>query len=186
MESPSDEQLLEWLRIEDEASKPLRLARLRFLVEEFGEPRDLLFHGGPTSWYAYEEARLSFLNGQFIGCVLLSQVAVEHILSGLFWMAQREDVCKKGFKNLIDEALKERFISIEEYQSLDLLRMKRNPYTHFKGPEDNASQLRRMLNEDKDYDSITEEDAKNAIKTVFRLLDREPFAFREDDARCEG
>lgn len=62
MEKMSDEELLEWLKKENEATRPFRVDRLRFLVEEFGEPRHLFLPGGKIPLYAFKEARLCFLD----------------------------------------------------------------------------------------------------------------------------
>jgi len=107
----SDAEYLQWLMAEDEASREARLERLRWLVETFGEPRHLLFRGGPISYRAFEEARLCFLNGQFIATTLLSQVVLEHMLAGLFHSAGRDDLKGSGFKRLMKEAVKEGIIN---------------------------------------------------------------------------
>ena len=170
----------EWLKKEDKATRSLRADRLRFLVETYGEPRHLLLPGGPISFYAFEESRLCFLNGQFIGCILLSQVVLEHILDGLFKMAGRDDLERAGFQLLTREALSEGYISQNEYDAFNLLRDRRNPYVHPRDPMDKKEFVRRMVMENKAAEMLFEEDARMAIQTIFRLLSRYPFAFPGD------
>ena len=105
MKKLRNKELLEYLKNEDESTRFFRLDRLKFLINSYGQSRHLLFLGGPISAYAFEEARLSFLNGLFIGCVLLSQIVIEHFLAGLFRMGGRDDLEGVGFYKLINEAL---------------------------------------------------------------------------------
>lgn len=173
----------EWLKKEDQATRSLRADRLRFLVETYGEPRHLLLPGGPISFYAFEESRLCFLNGQFIGCVLLAQVVLEHILDGLFNMEGCDDLEKAGFQLLTREALSQGYISQNEYEAFNSLRNRRNPYVHPRDPKDKKWFGRRMVMENKAAEMIFEDDARVAIHTIFRLLSRYPFAFPGDG--CE-
>lgn len=177
MDKISDEELLEWLKREDEATRSFRVDRLTFLVEEFGVPRHLALPGGFIPLYAFEEARLCFLNGQFIGCILLSQIVLEYILTGLFKMAGRDDLEKASFKLLIQEALSERIISQDEYNAFDSLRTRRNPYTHYRNATDKKGISMRIVLENKEAERIFEGYARFAIQTIFRLLKRYPFAF---------
>lgn len=181
MAKVSDEELLEWLENEDEATRLLRAQRLRFLVEAYGEPHDLLLPGGLISFYAFQEARLCFLNGQFIGCVLLSQVVLEHILTGIFKMSGRDDLAKGGFQLITQRALTEGLISQEEYNAFDSLRDRRNPYVHPRDPMDKKEFSHRMVRENKAAEILFEDDAHLAMQTILRLLNRHPFAFKGND-----
>ena len=177
----SDAEYLEWLVAEDEASREARLERLRWLVETFGEPRHLLFRGGPISYRAFEEARLCFLNGQFIATTLLSQVVLEHMLAALFHSAERDDLKGSGFKRLVDEAVKERIITSEEHAAFDRIRQRRNPVVHYRDPMNQESIIYRAIREDTTIRQVLEDDAKTALSTIFNLLNRYPFAFGTED-----
>lgn len=177
----SEPEYLEWLMAEDEASREARLERLRWLVENFGEPRHLLFWGGPISYRAFEEARLCFLNGQFIATTLLCQVILEHMLAALFHSARRDDLEGSGFKRLIDEAVKERFITPEEYDAFDRIRERRNPLVHYRDPMNQENVMYRLIREDKTLEQVFEDDAKMALSVIFNLLSRHPFAFETED-----
>ncbi len=50
-----------FLEEQDKLSMPYRVERLRYLIEQFGDEKHLLMGG--MSWYYFEEARLSYLNG---------------------------------------------------------------------------------------------------------------------------
>lgn len=177
----SDAEYLEWLVGEDEASREARLERLRWLVETFGEPRHLLFRGGPISYRAFEEARLCFLHGQFIATTLLSQVVLEHMLAGLFHSAGRDDLKGSGFKRLMKEAVKERIISAEEHDAFERIRQRRNPVVHYRDPMNQENIMYRAMREDTTIRQVLEDDARTALYTIFNLLNRHPFAFRTED-----
>jgi len=182
----TDEECSKWIEEEDVASRPLRLSRLALIANEYGPPRHLLIPGGFVPAQAFEEARWCYVNGQFIGCVLLCQVVLEHILAGQFYLMGKDRIAESGFRDLCAEAEKERFISAEERMLFDSLRMKRNPYVHPRGM-DRADRIeRRMMVEDSDMDEILIKDARLAIGTVFRLLKRYPFAFYEDAEQPAG
>lgn len=174
----SDEELGEWLRKEDEVSRSFRVERLRWLIHRFGEPKDFFLPGGLISFPAFEEARLCYLNGQYIGCVILSQVIVEHILGGMFAMAGRDDLQRAPFHSLLCEALSVGIITADEYEDFDALRTIRNPYSHPRSPSDDHAIGRRMLEENVHVYDLFKEDARTALATVFGLLGRYPFSFQ--------
>ena len=182
----TNEECTQWLKQEDVASRPIRISRLAFVTNEYGPPRHLLIPGGFVPAHAFEEARWCYVNGQFIGCVLLCQVVLEHILAGQFYLMGKDRIAESGFKNLCTEAETERFISAEERKIFDSLRVKRNPYVHPRGM-DRADRIeRRIMLEESDIYEILDEDARLAIGAVFRLLKRYPFAFYEDVEQSAG
>ena len=176
----TNEECTQWLEQEDAASRATRISRLAFVANEYGPPRHLLIPGGFVPVQAFEEARWCYVNGQFIGCVLLCQVMLEHILAGQFNLMGKDRIAESGFKNLCTEAEKALFISAEERQLFDSLRVKRNPYVHPRGMERTDRIERRMMLEGSDMNDILDKDARLAIGAVFRLLKRYPFAFYEN------
>jgi hypothetical protein len=168
----TDEECGKWLEQEDGASRPVRLSRLALIVNEYGPPRHLLIPGGFVPAQAFEEARWCYVNGQFIGCVLLCQVVLEHILAGQFSLMGKDKTAKSGFGNLCAEAEKERFISAEERDLFDSLRVKRNPYVHPRGM-DRADRIeRRMMVEDSELDEIL---TKRLSRSYIKFPQNTPF-----------
>jgi hypothetical protein len=182
----TEEDCAQWLEQEEIASRHLRISRLAFIANEYGPPRHLLFPGGFVPVQAFEEARWCYVNGQFIGCVLLCQIVLEHILAGLFYLMGKDRVAGAGFGNICAEAERERFITAEERKLFDGIRVKRNPYVHPRRM-DRADRIeRRMIVEETDFEEIVVKDARLAIGAVFRLLKRHPFAFYEDNEQPSG
>ncbi len=176
----ADEECTQWLEEEDSASRPFRTSRLAFVVNAYGAPRHLLIPGGYVPYRAFEEARWCYVNGHFIGCVLLCQVMLEHILAGHFGLMGKDKVAESGFKNLCAEAANERLITTEERKLFDSLRVKRNPYVHPRGMDSEDRIERRMISQGSQMEDILDEDARLAIGALFGLLKRYPFAFYED------
>jgi hypothetical protein len=80
----SDKDVLydKWLSNENKKRHASRLERLKWLDNEFGNPRDLLFHGDPLSIHLYEEAKWCYVDGHFLSCILLCQATFEHMFGG--------------------------------------------------------------------------------------------------------
>lgn len=166
----------EWLCREDQAKFPARLERLHFLGEQHGGPRDQLITGGLIGYLAFEEACWCFIDGHFIACVVLTQMVLEHLLAGLFRIIGRDDIAAADFARLLREAHAERFISTTEFEKFNLLRERRNPYTHSRKPLAPNSIERRMLEANAPYEEIMENDAREALQMLFAILQRKPFA----------
>ncbi len=169
----NDEQ---WLNDEDQAKFPARLERLKFLGEQHGGPRDKLITGGLIGYLAFEEACWCFINGQFIACVVLTQIVLEHILAGLFRMFGQDKIADSGFKLLLGKARAERFISQDEFEKFNSIRERRNPYIHNRRPLAPNSIETRMLQANAPYEEIVEHDAREALQMLFGIMQRKPFA----------
>jgi len=166
----------EWLYAEDRAKFPARLKRLRFLGEQHGGPRDQLITGGLIGYLTFEEACWCFINGHFIACVVLTQMVLEHLLAGLFRIFGRDDIADAGFGRLLSEADRERLISSVEFEKFNLLRERRNRYTHSRKPLAPNSIERRTLKANVPYEQIMEDDAREALQMLFAIMQRKPFA----------
>ncbi len=86
---PHDDELRSEIQRADEATLEDRVSRLRFILEEFGPPADMLLIGGTPSMLALRELQLSFVDGNFLVCVLAAQIFVEYSLGGMFAMPER-------------------------------------------------------------------------------------------------
>jgi len=171
------DHLVAWLEADEASSRPYRARRLRLLIDEYGDEGEIrLFPGGPASALAFQEARLAYLHGLFLGCVVLCQACVEHMLAGIFRMSGRDDLNRAGFQKLLREARVERFLSEDEFELFDRLRTLRNPYAHPRAPADAESMLRRGVRTDMPFEDLVAQDAELAIVALLRLCRRAPFA----------
>lgn len=173
------QDFLDWLQNEDEVSLSARAERLRFLIDEFGDPGHLLFHGGDISLAAFEEMRWCYVNGHFVGCVVLAQVFLEHIWSSFLYVV--DEACKcNSFLALLNEIRERKWITAEEYNDLNKLRQNRNPYVHRKGFDHPKHPLRRAMDSNSNFFETTEQDAQHAVRSVFRTLRKYPFRLEAD------
>ncbi len=171
------DELVAWLEADEASSRPYRAGRLRLLIDEYGDEGEIrLFPGGPASVEAFQEARLAYLHGLFLGCVVLCQVCVEHMLAGIFRMSGRDDLNRAGFQKLLREARAERFLSEDEFELFDRLRMLRNPYAHPRSPDDAESMMGRAFRTGTPFEDQVAQDAELAIVALLRLCRRAPFA----------
>jgi HEPN domain-containing protein len=170
-------QLIAWLEEDEARSRPCRAERLRLLVEEYG-PSDTIrvFHGGPVSAWAFEEARQAYLHGLFLCCTIMCQVCLEHMLAGLFRAAGRDDLGNASFKRLLREAKEERILSLEEFRLFDRLRTLRNPYAHPRDPAGVGSMPWRALESGTVMEDVPVQDATFAVTALLRLCRRAPFS----------
>jgi len=173
-------EFVDLIKVLDERSREGRARRMKFINDELPKGH-LLLIGGEYTMHVLEEAKWCFVNGFYIATVLLSQVALEYILGGIFYMAGRDDLKRASFSKLLNEALAERFISEEEFKSLTKIPKVRNPYTHYRTAIDEESISMRRLEEGKQPEEIFYNDAKMVLRTVFRLLKRRPFFYPEEN-----
>ena len=171
---PPDDELRSEIQKADEATLDDRVSRLRYILEEFGPPADMLLAGGTPSMLALRELQLSFVDGNFLVCVLAAQIFVEHSLGGMFAIAGEDNIVDSGFASLINEAERGGAIDNIVAQRLHTLRTMRNPYTHPKVGIHPRSYMARLLNSSL-YDpyALAEQDAREAIQIVVDYIRHE-------------
>lgn len=168
---PTDEQLRADIRESDAASFDDRLARYRFIFEEFGPPGDMLLIGGMPSMLAIHELQRSFIDGNFLATILAAQVFVEHSLGGAFAMSGDDKVVNAGFAMLIDESEKRGVLSSTIAERLHSLRTMRNPYTHPRVGLHAKGYMARLRDSSTwDPYELAEQDAREAVRIVVDWL----------------
>jgi hypothetical protein len=182
--SYSDEYLKEYVNQLNEDDFEIKLERLRFLVDEFGEGHHMAF--SQMAYYYFQEAKICYLNNAFIACVFISLAAIEDTIRGfLIFYLPFTDRTEKNLNeirecrlvDLLKMAKSYDMLNDKEYQSLDKLRKVRNPYQHTKTPMDKRSILMRIAETDfqKCEFEIMKDDAELAIKTLFDFIDKDVF-----------
>ena len=171
-----------FLEEQDRLSMAYRVERLRYLAKQFGAEKHLAM-GGRSAHY-FDEARLSYLNGLYVGCVMLTQATIEELLRHFFRLKGDDPTADKAdFSRLVNRSEEEGFISNQEASEMDALRRRRNPYMHPKGPTHPSSLHSRVAtaNFAKDDSALMREDAEAGLTVLFSLLQRYPFAFPLDN-----
>jgi hypothetical protein len=173
-QGPDETDLTQHLMRDLADGLPGKLARSRRLVELSGLLGEggTFMHGGETPWVAFEEARWSFIHGNYIATVQLCQGVVEHVLAALLHGALlSSDLPPRiTFSATIQRCLESGILDASNAAALRTLSELRNPLAHFRNLDDETHLSRRMLSLDTPSMEILAADADTAIETVHRVL----------------
>jgi hypothetical protein len=156
-----------------------RVRRCRYLAElgaELGPGGTMLF-GGAATFNAWNEARSSFIYGNYVGVILLCQALVENLLAAFLhasllggdlppMVSLRETLkrCRSGG-----------LVTDEDCRDLERLMGLRNPLSHFRPVDDDQNIDRRALASDLRSDDLLQRDAWFAISLAVRVLAKPQF-----------
>jgi len=183
---PSQEAVLQWLMNEDTISRTQRTSRLQLITDIYEEMSEGLegvaFHGLLCK-QAFEEARWSFVNGQFLSSVLLCQVVIDNTLRSGFRARGRgntglsdKDILDLSYQDVVAKAHELSMLSDTERIECYWLKDVRNPYVHHR-PTSRDYIAHRLLDESPSgIEDFQETDAGRAIRLMFSIvLRRWPF-----------
>lgn len=176
----------QWLRSQSEADMGSRGERARFVRQLVG-PQD--------GWFAFhdllakqvvEEAGWCYINGQFIGCVVLCQCFLENTFRG--WLAMGgssygvtdEWIEKAGFYVLIEKATEYGLVSPTEAGECHWLRKTRVGYVHHRPAWSDDHFARRMVQQNALPHELHQDDAERALELALNILRRDPWRIREE------
>ena len=173
------------------ADFPDRVFRMKTLLSldaDFGGS-GVMLPGGEASYRAYIEARSSFVAGNFVSTILLSQGLLENLLGGQLIV---DDVSREvqgkvartsrafgdrpQFKQLIDHAIEAGILTNGDVRDIERLVNMRNPLIHFRDVNDPQNLTRRAMQAGKHADQIMFEDARFAIGTIIGVVGKSQFA----------
>jgi HEPN domain-containing protein len=162
-----------WLENEERACRQGRLDRLNWVAGLMPISNHLTFPGGWIAKHLFEEARYSFVYGQFLAAIVMGMAYVEHTLAALLYGAGRSDLERASVSALLQEAVKDGWLSEEESNNLDHARTLRNAVTHFRRPlHEDTVEYRSVALSQLPY-SILEEDARHVMVIAFRVHARQ-------------
>ena len=165
----SDADLANWLRDEDSKCYEDRLFRLKFLAERTPTGGYWSFDG-LAGKYLFEEARYCFIYGQFLASILLGIAYLETALAASFYASGRDDLQRATFSELLDDALSDGLISVDEYQEMNRVRSERNAYGHYRRPlHEERIEARAFEGDELPYD-IIERDATAVMNLLLRIV----------------
>ncbi|MES2681909.1 MAG: hypothetical protein V4650_00175 [Pseudomonadota bacterium] len=160
----------EWLEHEDLACREQRVKRLSFLAQKTPQAELWMFSGGWLSKQLFEEARYSFVYGQFIAASVLGFAFVERTLASLFYASGRNDLQRATGVKLIEEAVLVSWLSEQEAAAFNVARCLRNPLVHFRHPMHEDLPDTRAFYSESDPHRIVEADAEQILEVMFRLV----------------
>ncbi len=161
-----------WLEREDEIARPERQERLRWIVEHYPPAEGFLLSGGWLSKQLLEEAKHSFVYGQYVAAATLGVAFVERILASQFYAAGRDDLERAGGHELLSEALRCGWLTQADFDRFDRMRGLRNPLVHFRRPLARDTIEARAVVSDAHPDQIVEADAREVLEGVLRVLEK--------------
>lgn len=165
---------------DDLVGKVTRFRHLSDLSMSLGSSGTML-PGGETTWAAWTEARTSFIHGNFVATVLLSQGLAEHILAAHLALGlDAEELPERiTFHETLKRCLARNVICEADADDLRHLMGLRNPLSHYRSIDDSSNLSRRALNEKVHAAEHLRRDASFAISMAVRLLSLPAFRLGE-------
>jgi hypothetical protein len=147
--------------------------RLSWVSTQIGGPDGFFFfQDGRFSRYIFQEALHCYIEGQFICTIVLAFSFIERSLAGRFFEIGRADLERSRSEDLLIEAQKIGWLSIEEHTLLQDLKSIRNSVAHFRDPSDfSRPEIRALLSAKEPY-VMLENEAKQVLLAAFRVLNK--------------
>jgi len=151
----------------DKVSLTHRAARMRWLSRVI--PKDIGFMMSMETYKVFEEAKSSFITGNFVATIVLSACFIEHWL--VVGLSQRgfTKESSKGLASSIKVARDNKLIDKFVLDSADRLRKIRNPFVHLKSFEHEYTLAQRTFKKRVIPDELLEQDAKEALSTMYAI-----------------
>ena len=161
---------------------PGRVRRLQYLLDlgaGLGAEGSII-PGGYQAYTCWQEARHTFVYGDFAATVVLAQAYFEGLLGANNHMTEALDINEneKTFvhlKDILNNAKAHGVISKEDEIDILLVSRKKNALAHFKKMSIADNLERRAMNKQEALPVLLERDASFALKVMFRVLSRQPF-----------
>jgi hypothetical protein len=146
------------------------IQRLNWLALRLPKAEYLTFPGGLMSKCLFEEARDSFVYGQFLATIVLGFAFVERTLAALFQACGLDDTEQETFNQLLQTGRSIGWVTQEETDALERARLIRSPETYVRRPaRQDPIDHRSAVKHGAPY-TILEEDARHIITVVMNLL----------------
>jgi hypothetical protein len=152
----------------DENTFEERLERLKYLHQVY--PEDYGFLMSVEMHYLFNEARRAFINGEFIGTILLAQSFIEH------WLQSKLEAkgfvfsrSKQGLNYILTCLRDGRLMHEFLIDKIDQLRKMRNPFVHVRPFDDPHNIVERSYKLGKIPDMVLENDAKDALSLMYQV-----------------
>lgn len=132
--------------------------------------REDLRYPGVHEWYAYRlylEAIDNFVRGNNLTTVIIGHAFVENTLGAILRKRCSE---RTTAYEIIQEAVEEGILTESKAETLQRVRKLRNPVAHPRSFADEDSYFHRYTLEDKSPAELAQEDAEEAMKAVFVLV----------------
>ncbi len=157
-------EALEWF---DEDSRLDRAKRIDWASSLYQSPG--LVSGEVIPMSMLEEARICFVNGQYLATVLCATSVVEHLL-----VAELEALSEISGKPTLGSSIciaeKSQMYSAEIISSLRELNNFRNPLAHRRDVDDPSTLVNRYIERKIHPDSLKEQDARRSLEVMYQFF----------------
>lgn len=144
-----------------------RLERLKYLDSVI--PKNYWMAGSFESIFLFQEAGVAFINGAFISSIILAQAFVERRLQDYMEARGLSKEARRGLDFIIKYFRKNRILDEFLLRKIDVLRQKRNPFSHLKPYDHPYTLSQRIFLERKQPDQILLSDAKEAVSLMYKI-----------------
>ena len=150
-----------------------RLKRLKYLNSIF--PHGIIFASSIETGFIFDEVKMSFINGEFISTLMLTQAFIERKLQSFYEYLGYSQVAKRGLKSIITHAKKNNVIIDFFLSKIDELRKKRNSFSHLKEYDHEFNLNQRVFNSvranssNNPYLTLLEKDSIEAIQLMYAV-----------------
>lgn len=153
---------------QDRESLSARVERINYLRKI--TPSRMGLMGSMDLVFVFQEAKSSYVNGQFIATLLLAQAFIEKVIQSQM-EAKGYPGVNRGLKYMVKYCRDSNLLPSVVLNKIDYLRNIRNPFTHLK-PNDYPYHLDIRIYRSKKMVpyKVLEDDAKEALSTMLTVL----------------
>ena len=120
--------------------------------------------------FVFDEARRTFVNGDFVATILLAAAFIEHRLGSHSRSKGYVNVARQGLAQIVACARDHDFAAAYLLDKVDRVRQIRNPFVHLKPFEHEHGLIQRMIRgEVEEPATLLEKDAKEALALMYTI-----------------
>lgn len=146
--------------------------RLEWLVNQTPRSSHWVFPGGSVTINLFEAASYCFVNGQFLGAMVMGLSYIEHTLAGLFAAAGRKELENSGVEVLAREAAVLALLKQKDFDIVKEATKKRNAKFTMRRSVGFQNSENPIIEENEEESAVYEEDGRKVMSVVIRLLDK--------------
>jgi hypothetical protein len=151
----------------DKASLSRRGMRVRWLAQTI--PRNILMAMPYETMCVFQEAKASFISGQFVATIVLAASFLEHWFASKLGSIGFDKEASQGLAASIDCARKNNLVPSVLLDKADRLRQIRNPFVHLKSFEHEHNISRRAFVMRQHPDQLLERDAQDSLTLMYGI-----------------
>jgi len=144
-----------------------RIERLKFVNASF--PKGYWFAMSMEVASLFSEAKMAFINGEFISTILLSVAFSEHWLGAYLEGKASPKKSYYSITNIINFCRRKKLISDYLLSRLDRLRAIRNPFVHIKEYDHPDKFSQRLVAQATAPNRLLEQDAEEALSLMYQI-----------------